>query len=98
MSFNVVKEIFSGKELTLNRSSAILCKYSIVHRSIEIPLRIANYLINNDCLVEDSGNFETGDVHYTYNYDNKKCLSDNDPIFELLKPILREVRLNKLIK
>lgn len=95
---DIIREIFSGKELTLNKSSAILCKYSRVHESIDIPLRIANYLINNECLVEDSGNWDTGDVHYIFNHDRKTYFEDIDPIFEQLKPILREVRLNKLIR
>lgn len=95
---DIIREIFSGKELTLNNGSAILCKYSVVNTPVEIPLRIANYLINKECLIEDSGNWDTGEVHYVFNPDRKKDFSDTDQIFKLLKPILREVRLNKLVK
>lgn len=75
-----------------------LNKWSRKEKPIDVPLEVFKYLMDMEVLILDSGNFETGEEHYVYNFDRKKDLSSDDRIFKYLKPILREIRLNKLIK
>jgi hypothetical protein len=102
MKVNVVKEIFGGRELTVETNG--ICTLSRWRREsgwenpVNIPNDVANYLIGCDILVLDSGNFETGEEHYVYDRKHTKQLLDTDDVFERLKPILREVRLNDLVK
>jgi hypothetical protein len=94
----IVKEIFGGNELTMKRgelSSCILNKWHPKKKSVEVPIEAVSYLINANMLELDSGNFETGEEHYTY---KQSYVGIHTHIFELLKPVLREVRLNKLLK
>ena len=95
---DILKEIFKGREVTIGPTGASISKWSRYEKEVYISIRTVNYLINCDVLVLDSGNFETGEQHYVYNDCRQKDISDTDPIFEQLKPILREVRLNKLVK
>ena len=106
---NIFFEIFGGRELTLTptelpyaKGTFVLDKWHRKRRPVEIPVEIAKYLIDCGILILDSGNWETGEEHYIY---NKECgklssdkLSSDNIIFEKLKPILREIRLNELIK
>lgn len=95
------REIEPGKHTPpLYHKSAIctLNKWSRIEKSVDIPVEIFKYLVEREVLVLDSGNFETGEEHYIYNMNRKKDLSNGDKLFEYLKPILREIRLNKLIK
>lgn len=97
---DIIKEIFYDKELTLETTTggkSIIDKYHPKRKSIVVDMEISSYLVTNNILIEDSGNWETGEVHYIYNRDCKKNLSDKDEIFNKLIPILREIRLNKLI-
>lgn len=95
------KELEPGKhDPPLFHKSGVctLNKWSRYESPVNIPLEVFKYLVDMDVLTLDSGNFETGEEHYVYNTNRKKDISDNDRIFEYLKPILREIRLNKLIK
>ena len=101
----IIKEIFSGKELTLtpfttesgiSSGYCTLNKWSSKEKSVEIPLDIFKYLVNNKILELDSGNFETGEEHFTYNRSHCKDLDMNTKMISDLKIIRREIRLNKL--
>lgn len=95
------KELEPGKHdppLFHRSGVCTLNKWSRYENPVNIPLEVFKYLVDMDVLILDSGNFETGEEHYVYNMERKKDLSKDDRIFEYLKPILREIRLNKLIK
>lgn len=92
---NSIHEIFYGKELTIeNSGTCILNKWT--GYSIVINKDIIDYLIKQEFLIEDSGNWETGDIHFIYNRELVKVISSDNPIWEKLKPVLREIRLNKI--
>lgn len=94
---DILKEIFMGREVTIDLNGvSSINKWSSKENEIYIPIRDINYLINCNVLILDSGNFETGEQHFIYNKNRVKDISSTDDIFERLKPILREIRLNKL--
>lgn len=93
----VFEEIFKGRELTIDKNGASINKWSH-EEEIYIPLRIANYLINCEILILDGGNFDTGEEHYIYNTDRKKDIHSDDKILKEMLPILRNIRLNRLLK
>ena len=105
---NIFKLIFEGRELTCVNGGAILNKWREPYckePSIDLTAYVANYLIINDVLVLDSGNFETGEEHYTCTRDIdvlKNCeigiqSANNSCIYNELKGVLRELNLSKLI-
>ena len=68
---------------------------------LALPPVVINYMINCNILIEDSGNFETGEIHYILNTNRDKSIKegwDNKLLFTDLIPVLREIRLNKLFK
>lgn len=95
----VLKEIFYGKELTIEpTNNCILSKWHPRKKAIPIPSTVVYYLITNKILEEDSGNFETGEIHYIYNSKIGDKFECDNRMLDLLKPVLREVRLNYLFK
>ena len=92
--FDIIREVFRYQEVTITMENrAYLNKY--VKSTYEIPFTVVKSLIEIGSLQKDSGNFETGEEHYRF-YDIQPCFLDQvnlDP----LTPLLREIRLNKLI-
>lgn len=95
---DVIKEIFCGRELTLTKEKGFILNKWGKGESFYIPMRVANYLINCEVLVLDSGNFETGEQHFVYNREHNKGQVANDRLLEELKPILRDIRIDKILK
>lgn len=100
---NILREIFYGSELTVehdrlwsNNSSCTLNKWHPRKKPISISQDVVLYLIDNDILMEDSGNFETGEIHYVYDIKVGDNFDIRQDILELLKPSIREFRLNKI--
>lgn len=101
---NIVREIFYGRALTLTKNNGYILNKWGNGDSFEIPLRVGNYLVNLDILELDSANLETGEQHFIYNdSDNQPWLeyldkTNNRFLMETLTPILRDIRLNKILK
>ena len=98
---SIIEQIFKGKELTIffdcnGKETAVLNKWSITRPQIDIPIKIANYLISFDILILDSGNTETREQHYIYQK-SKNQLSFNGLIINELKPILRKIKLDFIL-
>lgn len=94
----MIEKIFKGRELTIFENSAILNKWSINRNQIEIPIKTALFLISNDILTLDSGNWETGEKHYVYNDSlfGREILIVNREVLDDLKSVIRELKLNYL--
>ncbi len=100
----LIEEVFSDMELTITNDksglSYVLNKYG-KGRSFGIPIRVGNYLINSNYIRKKS--FETGEKNYVYNKHPKPTKSRSggeslsDLIRESLTPILREIRINKIL-
>ena len=103
MVLTILREIFYVSELTVSgvvniSPNCTLNKWHPRKRAIGVSCEAIYYLIDNDILVERSGNYETGEVHYTYRpkVGDVFYLNIDIKIYKLLKPTLREVRLDKL--
>ena len=91
-------------ESKLYHQSAIctLDKWSRNRPPIDVPVELFKLLIEYRILELDSGNFETGEEHYILSNIKAKEIEMTEfsynYIAKLAKPVLREVRLNKLLK
>ena len=99
---NIIRDIFYGNELTWHgKDSFTLNKWCLKKQPYEIPKEIAITLINDGWLEHDSGNFETKEEHYTYNTfkttEFEFYIEHNKEILDKLIPILRDIKLNKLL-
>lgn len=98
-----LKEIFFGNELTIDYSNfpndniCTLNKWTKKHQ-ILFPCDVIFYLIDHNILIESSGNFETNEVHYTFNSEFDSIILDIqwEYILGKIKPIIRETKLNQL--
>ncbi len=94
----MLKEIFYGRELTIEPTlNCILSKWHPRKKAIKIPNSVVYYLIKNNILEEDSGNFDTGEIHYIYNTEIGDKFECDKEMLDLLKPVIREIRLNYLL-
>lgn len=98
----ILIEIFGSRELTLCNKVYTLNKWTFNKNNpyLEIDSNLSDYLIEKKLLVEDSGNFETGEVHYRLDHIVTKNLIEIEGLLKFNKEIyfiLRELRLNKLL-
>ena len=89
---DIVKSIFYGRELTIGGGKPTLNKW-VVGPKIEVSSGLAKFLIFNSILEGDSGNWETGEQHYTFNRD---FTSQLDPSEEIKSELLQISRILKL--
>ncbi len=108
---DICREVFGGKELTISYNkipnshySKVLCtlnKWHLKRKNVDVSEELFRILVALNILELDSGNFETGEKHYIFNRElsSHKKIDDDilNSIFELIKPVLREVRLNTLL-
>lgn len=94
----MIERIFKGRELTIFENSAILNKWSINRNQVEIPIKTALFLIANDLLVLDSGNWETGEKHYVYNDSliDREIIIMNQEVLGDLKSVVRDLKISYL--
>jgi len=92
--FEIIQEVFRYQEVTITmENQAILNKHS--HPSYVLPYTIVHKLIQIGSLQIDSGNFETGEVHYRFL--NIQPVFLNQINLDPLTQLLREIRLNRLL-
>jgi hypothetical protein len=100
----MVEYIFRGRELTISQDGkCILRKYNQRNLvPIEVPPSVVKLLIQNEILVLDSGNTETGEKHYTFDPDSKNLEYINSMIaiwpLEIKSDLNRISRILKLEK
>jgi hypothetical protein len=99
-------EIFSGREVTVCNEGCFIDRWHPRRNPIKISNELCQYLIDMKALQEDSGNFETGEVHYTYSKLFGKMLTkaistmigfEYEWLIKDLKLAQREVNLSKLL-
>ena len=107
----IIKELFRYREVCYNPKYN---NYSLItsKKDYEINIILIESLIDCKILIEDSGNFETGEVNYIYNTDidsfytsldigffTTKFLrfSKNKENYNILIEILRDIKLNRLL-
>jgi hypothetical protein len=89
---DVIKSIFYGRDLTIGGGKPTLNKW-MGGPKIEVSNDLAKFLTLNSILDADSGNWETGERHYTFNRD---FTSQLDPSEEIKSELLQISRILKL--
>ena len=105
--FDIIKEIFTSREVTITKDNRAYLR--IKNKIYELPFNIVSGLIGCSSLQEDSGNLETGDIHYrfvgtvpvmavgTTYLGWEPAIKAVWGKVEQLLPVLREIRLDNLI-
>ncbi len=101
MNMNLLKGLY-GREITVNYTdnTAYLDKWSMKRPRVELDIECVRKLINYKIIEEDSGNIETGEIHFIL---SAKNLIKQKEILHLLglDPLLsalRDIRIDKLLK
>ena|ERR1022692_4842346 len=107
---DIIKEIFKGNYLTVipiphpdgSGATSAICILNYLHMKkseISIPVEAFKILMESETIELDSGNWETGEETFVYNYDKKTKMDRKyyEILVKLLVPALREIRLNKLL-
>lgn len=92
---DIVKSIFYGRELTIGGGKPTLNRW-MCGPKIEVSSGLAKFLIFNSILEGDSGNWETGEQHYTFNTEFNGQLNLNEEIKTELIQISRILKLKSI--
>jgi hypothetical protein len=93
--FDIIKEIFTSREVTITKDNRAYLR--IKNKIYELPFNIVSGLIRCSSLQEDSGNLETGEIHYRFVGTSYLGWPLWGKKVEQLLPVLREIRLDNLI-
>lgn len=106
---DILKEL-RGKEITTYKEDGVeyasIYKWHSKFEEIKLHRGYINLLIFLSLLEEDSGNFETGEVHYVLSVDKlNNVISKGDGntyhqlglSIHLILPAIREIRLNRIL-
>jgi hypothetical protein len=97
---SLLKEL-DRKEITVYTKDgtkyASLYKWSAKFEEIKLDYSSIQDLINYEILEEDSGNFETGEVHYVLSVSRLAEMIFRISNIDSLMPAIRQIRLNKLL-
>lgn len=91
---DIVKSIFYGRDLTIGGGTPTLNKWR--YPPIEVSSGLAKFLILNSILEAHSGNWETGEQHYTFNTEFNGQLNPNEEIKIELIRISRILKLKSI--
>lgn len=98
-----LKLLFGRDEVTVMGTEAIINKWHPRKKAVKIDYTVISYLVLTKILVEDSGNFYTGETHYFY--DHKRAVEidlehhgkTESHIYDALSPYIRDKKLKQIL-